>query len=285
MKLSIITVNLDNYKGLIKTLESVFNQTYKDFEYIVIDGGSTDGSLTILDDCSTKLNKNFYWISEPDTGVFNAMNKGIVRAKAEYLLFLNSGDFFIDNHVLKAVFSKEHETDIISCRCRVSNNGKHKFVTTPPTNYTFGFFYNNSLAHQATFIKRALFDKYGLYREDFKLMSDWEFFVRTIVIGAATTQNTDIVLTDYNMDGMSSAESNQDLIAKEKQLFFEDSSLKCFVPDYEYFFQNKQDKAIMEWAWSKRLFRLPILFIYQFIAITKKNLLPNESLQKNKKVI
>lgn len=274
MKLSIITVNLDNYEGLIQTLDSVLIQTYNDFEYIVIDGGSTDGSLKVLVDYSTKFNKNFYWVSESDSSVFNAMNKGIVKAKGEYLLFLNSGDFFVDNNVLSTVFSEKRETDILSCRCKVSKNGEEVFITTPPINYTFGFFYNNSLAHQATFIKKGLFDKYGLYREDLRFMGDWEFFVRTIIIGAASTQNIDVVLTDYNMEGMSSSSNNQYFITKEKQSVFEEKALKCFVPDYDYFYQYKQKIAVMEWAWSKKIFRLPILFIYQFIANyrTKRNL-------------
>lgn len=273
IKLSIITVNLDNDEGLIQTLDSVLNQTYNDLEYIVIDGGSTDDSLKTLVDYSSKFSKNFYWVSESDSGVFNAMNKGIAKAKGEYLLFLNSGDFFVDNNVLKKVFCVKRETDILSCRCRVSKNGEQVFITTPPNNYTFGFFYNNSLAHQATFIKKDLFNKFGLYREDLKLMGDWEFFVRTIIIGAASTQNTDVVLTDYNMEGISSIADNQDLIAKEKQSIFEDTALKYFVPDYQLFFQDKHEKLIMEWAWSKKIFRLPILFTYQFIANfrTKRN--------------
>jgi len=266
IKLSIITVNLNNAKGLIQTMDSVYNQSYKDFEYLVVDGGSTDDSLTTLLNYSTKFNKNFYWISETDNGVFNAMNKGIARVKGEYLLFLNSGDFLTDREVLNVLFAKEYETDIISCRCRISQNGKQVYVTSPPINYTFGFFYINSLAHQATLIKKELFQKFGLYREDLKLMSDWEFFIRTIILGKASTSNTEIILSDYNIDGISSLESNQDLIAKEKQLVFEDEAFKSFIPDYDYFFHDKQEKRIMEWAWSKKLFRLPIRFIYRLIA-------------------
>ena len=273
IKLSIITVNLDNDEGLIQTLDSVLNQTYNDLEYIVIDGGSTDDSLKTLVDYSSKFSKNFYWVSESDSGVFNAMNKGIAKAKGEYLLFLNSGDFFVDNNVLSNVFCVMRETDILSCSCRVSKNGEQVFITTPPTNYTFGFFYNNSLAHQATFIKKDLFNKFGLYREDLKFMGDWEFFVRTIVIAGASTQNIDVILTEYNMEGISSVSNNQYSIIKEKQSVFEEKALKCFVPDYDYFYQFKQNIAIMEWAWSKKLFRMPILLIYRFIANyrTKRN--------------
>lgn len=277
MKLSIITINRNNENGLRKTITSVLNQSWSDFEYIIVDGASTDNSVDVIKNdissVSEGLNSRIQFISEADTGVFNAMNKGIVMAKGDYLLFLNSGDFFVDNNVLSNVFCVMRETDILSCSCRVSKNGEQVFITTPPTNYTFGFFYNNSLAHQATFIKKDLFNKFGLYREDLKFMGDWEFFVRTIVIAGASTQNIDVILTDYNMEGISSVSNNQYFIIKEKQTVFEEKALKCFVPDYDYFYQFKQNIAIMEWAWSKKLFRMPILLIYRFIANyrTKRN--------------
>ncbi len=270
MKLSIITINRNNENGLRKTITSVLNQSWSDFEYIIVDGASTDNSVDVIKNEISSvpegLNSRIQFISEADTGVFNAMNKGIVMAKGDYLLFLNSGDFFVDNNVLSNVFCVMRETDILSCSCRVSKNGEQVFITTPPTNYTFGFFYNNSLAHQATFIKKDLFNKFGLYREDLKFMGDWEFFVRTIVIAGASTQNIDVILTDYNMEGISSVSNNQYSIIKEKQSVFEEKALKCFVPDYDYFYQFKQNIAIMEWAWSKKLFRMPILLIYRFIA-------------------
>ncbi|MDR2910496.1 MAG: glycosyltransferase [Bacteroidales bacterium] len=95
MKLSIITINLNNVAGLQKTIESVVKQTFTDYEYIVIDGGSTDGSADII---KQHANKITYWVSEPDKGIYNAMNKGIRVAKGEYCLFLNSGDWLINSN-------------------------------------------------------------------------------------------------------------------------------------------------------------------------------------------
>ena len=92
MKLSIITVNLNNLEGLKKTYESVVCQTFTDYEWLVIDGGSTDGSREFIEEHQDKF---AYWCSEPDKGIYNAMNKGIVRAKGEYLNFMNSGDYFV----------------------------------------------------------------------------------------------------------------------------------------------------------------------------------------------
>ena len=102
-KISIISINYNNKEGLRKTVESVVNQTYKNFEYIVIDGGSTDDSTDILDEYHEKIN---YIVSEPDSGIYNAMNKGIKVAKGDYLLFLNSGDCLIDQFVIQKVITE-----------------------------------------------------------------------------------------------------------------------------------------------------------------------------------
>jgi len=99
--LSIITVNLNNEVGLSKTIESVQNQTYRDYEYIIIDGGSIDGSLNILNEYSQIFT---HWVSEPDSGIYDAMNKGIKFAKGEWIIFMNSGDFFANKNVLENIF-------------------------------------------------------------------------------------------------------------------------------------------------------------------------------------
>ncbi len=110
VKLSIITVNLNNSAGLRKTIESIVKQTFKDFEYIIIDGGSTDGSAEVIKEFADKIT---YWVSEPDKGIYNAMNKGILHAKGEYLLFLNSGDWLADDDLLSKVFCEPRTADII----------------------------------------------------------------------------------------------------------------------------------------------------------------------------
>ena len=110
MKLSIITVNLNNLEGLKKTYESVVCQTFTDYEWIVIDGGSTDGSREFIEQHQDKF---AYWCSEPDKGIYNAMNKGIMRAKGEYLNFMNSGDCFACKETLAGVFNKPRKEDIL----------------------------------------------------------------------------------------------------------------------------------------------------------------------------
>ncbi|MEG1573526.1 MAG: glycosyltransferase family 2 protein, partial [Bacteroidales bacterium] len=109
-KLSIITINLNDAAGIEKTLKSIWEkQSFRDFEHIVIDGGSKDGSVEVI----KKYEKNLaYWISEPDKGIYNAMNKGIAKATGEYLLFINGGDWLADD-VLAEVFAIPFEEDIV----------------------------------------------------------------------------------------------------------------------------------------------------------------------------
>ena len=110
MTLSIITINFNNVAGLKRTVDSVLHQTADDFEYIIIDGASTDGSREFIESCSSKL---AYWVSEKDNGVYHAMNKGIGHARGDYLLFLNSGDYLNDAEVLARVFNRPLQEDII----------------------------------------------------------------------------------------------------------------------------------------------------------------------------
>ena len=110
MKLSIITINLNNKEGLQKTIESIVNQTFRDYEFIIIDGGSNDGSIDVIELYKENIT---YWISEPDKGIYNAMNKGISIAKGEYYYFLNTGDRLISNDVLEKIFEDDpHESFI-----------------------------------------------------------------------------------------------------------------------------------------------------------------------------
>ena len=120
MQLSIITINYNNGDGLQRTIESVIKQNFKSYEYIVIDGGSTDKSIDVI-----KRNKNHinYWISEPDTGIYNAMNKGIRKATGEYLIMINSGDVLVNEDVLDTVFKKNNNSDIIYGDVLWNDNG------------------------------------------------------------------------------------------------------------------------------------------------------------------
>ena len=137
-KISIITINYNDKIGLSKTINSVLNQSWQKFEFIVIDGGSNDGGLEVIEQNKDKID---YWVSEPDKGVYNAMNKGIKVAKGEYLIFMNSGDTFYDDNVLEKIENQlTAEFDIYyGDYYRVYSNSTKK--RTFPEKLSFSFFF------------------------------------------------------------------------------------------------------------------------------------------------
>lgn len=263
MKLSIITVNLNNKGGLVRTVESVLSQSFKDFEYIIIDGGSRDGSKQIIQEASSRF-PAMIWLSEPDSGVFNAMNKGVHLAKGDYFLFLNSGDFLVDNDVLARVFAKEYTDDILLGIARVTKQGKTVWKAYPKKEYTLNNLYHGSLAHQAAFIKKDLFNRFGDYREDLRFMSDWEFFLRTLILNRCSLSPLDIVICDYNIEGISSDKSNSAAIAQERQSVYLDLGLDRIVPDYAERDRWKDDHKALLWAWRNPVLHRLISFLYRF---------------------
>ena len=198
MKFSIITVNLNNVEGLKRTIGSVVSQTFTDYEWLVIDGGSTDGSKEIVEQNQHLFS---YWCSEPDHGIYNAMNKGIVHAKGDYLLFLNSGDEIYDKNVLSIIANLNSQADIISGQVeRIDNQSLlrkyHEKILLQ--------LWRDTLNHQGTFIKRSLF-KDILYDESFKIVSDWKFWWETLVFKNASYEIVDVVVGRQDMTGISSS--------------------------------------------------------------------------------
>ena len=182
MKLSIITVNFNNLEGLKKTYESVASQTFRDYEWLVIDGGSTDGSREFIEQHQDKF---AYWCSEPDKGIYNAMNKGIVKAKGEYLNFMNSGDCFVGEDVVKRVFSEQYITDIIY-GIQLSQDGNHIIPINIHTKLNWYELFCKTIPHQASFIKRELFQSFGMYDENYKVISDYKWFIEAVIYHGAS---------------------------------------------------------------------------------------------------
>ena len=202
MKLSVITINLNNKDGLEKTIESVVSQNYTNFEYIVIDGNSFDGSVDVINQYKDKID---HWTSEPDTGIYNAMNKGIRLAKGEYCLFLNSGDGLLHPSVLSDLFQLNFDEDI------VYGNVIKIFQSEKKLNKGIGKLeiglYDlivDRINHQACLIKSELFTKFGLYSEKYKIASDWKFFIDSIIIGNATVRYIDKNISFFDVEGISS---------------------------------------------------------------------------------
>lgn len=202
MKLSIITINRNNAAGLQKTMQSVAEQTFADFEYLVIDGASSDGSVAVI---KTFVDSVSYWISEPDSGIYNAMNKGIVRAKGEYLLFLNSGDYLADRLVLDNVFSLVFDEDIVYGEQLKEEKGQlEKCSFLSPEDISFRSFLNSTLPHQCSFIKKKLFETIGSYNEKNRIVSDWEFNLLALFKYNCSLKKIEMPISVYDTTGISS---------------------------------------------------------------------------------
>lgn len=206
MKLSIITINYNNKAGLQKTIDSVVCQTWKDYEWIIIDGGSTDGGRELIE----KYQQHFaFWCSEPDRGVYHAMNKGVVKSKGEYLLFLNSGDVLYNEHVLKKISLILSDTDIILGNVIRADN--HIFNIKYDKNLFYQL-YTTSFNHQGAFIRRALLNK-NPYDENFRIVSDWKFLFQTLIQENVTVEFSEEIVAIQDMTGISSDRSNKENVA------------------------------------------------------------------------
>lgn len=199
-KLSIITINYNNLRGLQKTVESVVNQTWLEFEYFIIDGGSTDGSAEYIQSQSDKID---YWVSEPDKGIYNAMNKGILKSTGEYLLFLNSGDHLYDDMVLGKNNSYLNQYDLVCFDMQVIGEKSSRIYMMSDA-LRFSDLYFESLPHPATFIKRQLFSVVGFYDENLKIVSDWKFFILALFKYNCSYHKVNQVLSTFYLDGISS---------------------------------------------------------------------------------
>jgi glycosyltransferase involved in cell wall biosynthesis len=225
-KISIITINYNNVEGLKRTVKSVVSQKWKEFEYIVIDGGSTDGSTAYIESQSEHVD---CWVSEPDQGIYNAMNKGILKATGEYLLFLNSGDHLISEKILEQNFKFITVQDIIYFNLNVID-GSNTFLKKYPDQLSFSYFTKDTLPHPATFIRASLFRRIGMYDESFKIVSDWKFFIESICKFNCSYIRIDETLTTFYLDGLSSDPQNKVLIFEEKQRVLK-SQFRAFIED------------------------------------------------------
>ena len=226
MKLSIITVNLNNRSGLQKTIESVVLQTYKEFEWIVIDGGSTDGSKELIEEYADYIS---YWVSEPDKGIFHAMNKGIRLSHGEYLYFLNSGDSFFDKNVLSNVVPLLAGKDYyVGDEMRNGCILEQKIATSQQICDTM---INKWIPHQAVFTNRRIFDTYGKYYEDKKIVSDWGLFFKSIIIGDATVVKLPFTIDIFDTNGISSNCKSDDILT-ERQDFLSEFPRTQFLMDF-----------------------------------------------------
>lgn len=256
MTLSIITINYNNKEGLQKTIKSVVSQTVKEFEWVVIDGGSTDGSKELIEKYSNYID---YYVSEPDKGIYNAMNKGIHASHGDFLQFLNSGDSLHENDTIERVLPLLKDTDIYVGR--INSLGRENASIAEQEDFSPSAILHKLtftwIPHQASFINRCVFEKYGLYREDKRIVSDWWAYYRSIVIGNATIESIPITIADYDINGISATHRTK-AIAEQESLLHEYPAIS------EYYHFYKENKDIIDSLKSNK-FAFMLFRVYFYI--------------------
>ncbi len=210
---SIITINYNNGVGLQKTIESVRNQTCIDFEHILIDGGSTDGSVEVIKNFADKIN---YWVSEKDNGIYNAMNKGIAAANGTYCLFLNSGDVLADSEVLKNV-ADTNLTEALIYGDMIFADGNKRHLGKQPDFPAIIHMIRGSIFHPASFMLLAQLKKMNGFDESFKIAGDYDLFVKAIIVEKIKSRHLPIVISEFDIYGISNNASQKSTELKERK--------------------------------------------------------------------
>ena len=256
-RLTIITINRNNAAGLGKTIKSVIGQTCTDFEYVIVDGASTDNSLELISEYACLFSERIRWISEPDSGIYNAMNKGIKMAGGEYVEFLNSGDCLASDSVVEKVYDTLEKTQfppiLYGNLLKDISNGKIlKDKGCAGEEITFLRFFRGTLNHPSSFIRKSLFEKYGLYDENLRIVSDWKWFLQAIVLGEEKPVYTDIDIVLFDMNGISGR--NIELANTEREQVLADLFPKTILKDYERWASPiAQMKRVQRHPWAYKL--------------------------------
>jgi len=221
MKLSIITVNYNDAIGLERTIKSVIIQSFHDYEFIIIDGGSTDGSVDIIKKYEEHIN---FWVSEPDGGIYQGMNKGLRQAKGEYVNFMNGGDCYNSKNVIENIFSLNSDADIIT--------GAHTGSPHPnvgQNGVTMLDLYTGAVDHQASFIRREIALRHP-YDEKYRIVSDWKFFIEALIFDNCSFYYTDTIVVNVDANGISN--TNKKLDRQERESVLQELFPKRILADY-----------------------------------------------------
>lgn len=257
--ITIITVVRNGEKTLERTIKSVINQTYKNFEYIIIDGISTDGTLNIIKKYDKKID---YWISEPDKGIYDAMNKGVKLANGRYIQFLNADDYFISNNSLKIIIRfLRKDVDIFSCKMNIVD-GKRVLRIFPNTKITLSNLpLGKTLAHPATFMKKKVFEELGFFDTTYKISADYNLICECFIKGYKIIQN-DLIIVNFSSGGVSSNNFARSL-----------ESSKVIKNNFNYFYAFRYYLKNFFPAVIERIFKiLDILGILSYLRKLKRHL-------------
>lgn len=266
MILTIITINRNNAAGLERTMQSVAAQTLTDFEYVVVDGASSDESPEVIQQLASSFKGRIHWISEPDAGIYSAMNKGIRMASGDYVQFLNSGDCLVAEDVVERMCSVLEQDAFPSIlygnMLKLTPDGRTRrdrcFAGKP---ITLKGFIRGSLNHSPAYIRRTLFDKYGLYDESLKVVSDWKWYLQAVVLGEETPVYTDLDVTRFDMTGIS--ETNAELRESERRKGLLEMIPAGILKDYDTWFSDIERMEQLKrhpWAYKITCFLERCLF-------------------------
>lgn len=198
MKVSIITINYNNLEGLKQTCQSIQQQTFRDWEWLVIDGGSTEGDRAFIEAHQDLM---AYWCSEKDRGVYNAQNKGIAHATGDYMIFMNSGDTFYAPTVLEQVFSQPREADVLYGDWMLQFPDGSEELRQAPRTFSLHFICRDNICHQAMFIRSAVMKQHP-YDESFRLYADWAKWIE-LALKCCTFQYVPVTVCRFLVGGMS----------------------------------------------------------------------------------
>lgn len=215
-KVSVITINYNNSAGLEKTINSVLSQSSSEYEFIVIDGASTDGSVDLIKKNASRIN---YWVSEKDAGIYDALNKGVNKATGDYLIFLNSGDYFYDNKVVEAfgVFASSNNKKVIYGNSNFIEKDGTSRVVCPPAKLDLNFWYADTVNHQAIFFKRELFLKYGDFDIQYKYAADFDCLFKIYMKEPSEFVYWNQLVCHYDNTGLTSTYEVHKVLFKERK--------------------------------------------------------------------
>lgn len=260
MQYSVITINYNNREGLRHTIESVVRQTCRDFEFIVIDGGSKDGSADVIKEYEKSIG---YWVSEPDRGIYHAMNKGVAQAHGDYCIFMNSGDIFYDATVLERVKNAKAAEDVVVGKVAIDN--EDNIISPPPEGeLTLYHLYSGAIPHQGSFIRTELLRKRP-YDETLKISSDWKFFVEVLIIDNGSIRYLDEFIARYDLNGVSA--ENPEKMRMEKDAVLAELFPPRVLADYQHMKQSEcltqqlTPKLRINYGVDRILYRIGMFFL------------------------
>jgi len=212
--LSIVTINRNNRDGLARTLASVDAQRFDDREFIVIDGASTDGSQDVVRAARPGLVTTF--VSEADTGIYDAQNKGLALARGTYCLFLNSGDFLLGSDVLSRLMAGPPTEDLVYGDALLEKPSGARWPWRVPDPITLRWLLRSSLPHPCTAIRRTVFDAVGRYDTSLRIAADYRFFLDALVNHGATTRRVAVEVAEVATGGVSTHPATRALLGEER---------------------------------------------------------------------